>query len=172
MHINTVDSVVKYSVKIKYLKQELFIYTFSQGYARRKCCRKFCRKCLDSTVPCKAMMCSAVRKLHSVGSMLYKNKTQKRHTNWRKTYRCWYSIESKAIEVLTSFGSSLCVDKNTAPISKRLLKLQPQKTAITHSLLPPDCKARIWYSRWFQKSVFSGLLTQNLHFILMRHGSL
>jgi hypothetical protein len=48
--------------------------------------------------------------------------------------------------------------KSTACVDIKLLKLQPYRTAVIHSLLPPDYKARIQYCRWWQESVFSGLL--------------
>jgi hypothetical protein len=51
-----------------------------------------------------------------------------------------------------------------AHIGTKLLKLQYCKTAVLHSLLPPDCKTRIQYCRWIQKSVFSGLHGPELMF--------
>jgi hypothetical protein len=35
---------------------------------------------------------------------------------------------------------------------------------VVHSFLPPDCQARIQYCRWFQESVFNGLLDPELMF--------
>jgi hypothetical protein len=37
------------------------------------------------------------------------------------------------------------------------LESWPYKTAVIHSLLSPDCEARICSCRWFQESVFNGL---------------
>jgi hypothetical protein len=59
----------------------------------------------------------------------------------------------------------------TAHIGTKFLKLRPYKTTVIQSLLPPDCAVRIQYCRWFQESVFKGLLTQNLHLILTRCGT-
>jgi hypothetical protein len=52
--------------------------------------------------------------------------------------------------------------KSTAHIGIKFLKLSPYKTTATHSLLPPECKARIQYCRWFQELIFNGLLDPDL----------
>jgi hypothetical protein len=54
--------------------------------------------------------------------------------------------------------------KSTAHIVTKLLKLRPYKITVTQSHLPPDCKAKIQYRTWFQKSVFNGLLDPDLMF--------
>jgi hypothetical protein len=45
-----------------------------------------------------------------------------------------------------------------------LTLVQSAKVTVLHSLLPPDCEARIQYCGWFQKSVFSGLVDPELMF--------
>lgn len=54
--------------------------------------------------------------------------------------------------------------KSTAHVGPKLLKLQPYKTTVVHSLLIPDCEERIQYSRWFQESIFNRLLDPELTF--------
>jgi hypothetical protein len=44
------------------------------------------------------------------------------------------------------------------------LKIRPYKTTVVHSLLTPDCKARIQYCRWLQELAFNGLLDPELMF--------
>jgi hypothetical protein len=50
----------------------------------------------------------------------------------------------------------------TARNGTKILNLWPYKTTVVHSLLPPDSEARIRYCRWFQESVFKGLLDSEL----------
>ena len=40
-----------------------------------------------------------------------------------------------------------------------------------HTLLPADSEARYQYSKWIQESVFMVLSAEELHLILMKHGS-
>jgi hypothetical protein len=62
------------------VQQKLFVSDiFVQHFRRGKCHRKFCRKYPDSTVPCKASIYSIITKLPSMGSMLDKIKSWKRH---------------------------------------------------------------------------------------------
>jgi hypothetical protein len=62
------------------IEQKLFISDISvQHFQWGKCHRKFCRKYPDSTVPCKASIYNFVTQLPSTGSVLYKNKSRKRH---------------------------------------------------------------------------------------------
>jgi hypothetical protein len=46
----------------------------------------------------------------------------------------------------------------------KLLKLQPYKATVVHSLLPPDYEVRIQFCRWFQDLVFNGFFGTELTF--------
>jgi hypothetical protein len=56
------------------------------------------------------------------------------------------------------------MSRRTLHAATKLWKLRHYKTTVVQSLLPPDCEARIWYCRWFQESVFNGLLDPELTF--------
>jgi hypothetical protein len=53
---------------------------------------------------------------------------------------------------------------NTTHIGTKLLKLGFCRTTVVHSLYTPDCKARISYCRWFQESLFKGILDPEITF--------
>jgi hypothetical protein len=56
------------------------------------------------------------------------------------------------------------VSKSAAHIETKLLKLKPYRTTMVHQLLPPDAEARINYCRWFQQSVYDGMVDPDLVF--------
>jgi hypothetical protein len=70
-------------------------------------------------------------------------------------------IRSKPKEVMFS-GSVVWVGQKYSSHWYKVAKVAVLHATIVHSLLPPDCKARIWYCRWFQESVFNGLLDLEL----------
>jgi hypothetical protein len=56
------------------------------------------------------------------------------------------------------------VSKLAAHIGTKLLKLKSYRTTVVHQLLPPDAEARINYCRWFQQSVYDGMVDPDLVF--------
>jgi hypothetical protein len=163
---NIVLSAVKYSdQKMRYhrVEQKWFIYdTFVRRSSWRKFRRKFRRNYPDSTVPYKATIYNIVTKLRSTGLVLNKKISRKKTcADWIKTWWHRGSIRSKSEEVVSLLALQCGLAKGTAHIGTKLLKLRPHKTTVVH---PPHCEARIRYCRWFQESIFKGLLDPEVTF--------
>jgi hypothetical protein len=56
------------------------------------------------------------------------------------------------------------VSKSAAHVATKLLKRKPYRTTVVHQLLPPDAEARINYCRWFQLSVYDGMVDPDFVF--------
>jgi hypothetical protein len=54
------------------------------------------------------------------------------------------------------------VSKSAAHVATNLLKPKPYRTTVVHQLLPPDAEARINDCRWFQQSVYDGMIDPDL----------
>jgi hypothetical protein len=56
------------------------------------------------------------------------------------------------------------VSKSAAQVATKLLKQKPYRKTMVHQLLPPDAEARINYCRWFQQSVYDGMVDPDFVF--------
>jgi hypothetical protein len=66
-------------------------------------------------------------------------------------------------EEVTSYGSSVLVGKSTGHIGVKLLKLQPYKTTVIHSLSPPGSREEFDTAGGFRNWYSVDFLTQKRH---------
>jgi hypothetical protein len=73
-------------------------------------------------------------------------------------------LEASLKKSLRQIALQCRVSKLAAHVATKLLKLKPYRTSVVHQLLPPDAEARINYCRWFQQSVYDGMVDPDLVF--------
>jgi hypothetical protein len=152
------------------VEQKLFIYdAFVRPSSRRKCCRKY----PDGTVSCKATIHTIVTKNNVLRHRCWTRRNlEKDLSTEEKLHDSGTRLQASPKKPLRLLSLQCRLEKGTAHVGTKLLKLRPYRTTVVHSLLPQDCKTIIRYCSWIQESVFNGPLSQNLRFVLIKHGSL
>jgi hypothetical protein len=123
-----------------YMSWGMYEYSLQCG----KCCRKFHRKYPDCTVPCKEIIYNTITKLCFLRLLLDKKKSILSEGQ-PDDISAW--LGSKFKKVIMSFTLQCGLAKGKTLIRIKPLKLWPHKTTLIHSLLSPDCEAKIWYCR-------------------------
>jgi hypothetical protein len=146
--------------KMKYnIEQKLFIYdTFVQRSSRRKCSREFRRKFSDSAIPCKVTIYNIITKLRSVGSVLDKIKSPRRHALTGGTLG-GIDTRSETVRIRCYVFWLFSVGwQNVQHIGTMVLTLWPYKTTGVKSVLPKTARQKFCtlgdLNSWYLMDIF------------------
>jgi hypothetical protein len=136
---------------MKYIvEQKSFMYDVKHS-SWRKCCRSFIGRILT-------VWCCVKQWLKDYNKIMFSRMLDKKDS-WKRHVQTEEELDISAqLEAARRSHVFLALQCGLAKSRVMLVKLQPHKTTVTHSLLPPDYAKRIHYCKWFSVSVFKGLL--------------
>jgi hypothetical protein len=121
----------------------------------------FRRKFPDCTMPCITMTHNVVTKLRCMGLALGRKKHKRRYVQTEDKFYASTRLEANPMKLLCHFALQCGLIKRTAHIDISCRSYIAQNCSPPP---PPCCEARTRYSRWFQISVFNGILHLELSF--------
>jgi hypothetical protein len=135
--------------------------------------RRFCHRYPDVHIPASSTILRLVKKVHSTGSFLDKKYTRQNAVLTEETHdEIGARLEHSPRKSLVRLAQQAQVSKTTAWRATKNLHLRPYKITQVQGIEEGDYGRRTQFCNRFCRQYMMVFLPQNLHFSLMKLGSI